>query len=92
MFRMWGKIFKNNHLIKDAVICCDDASMSRTSKVYYALEQLSYEFNLEKPFWLENNKNDFILHGRTRFTCDNFIENIDFDYLHFQVIEEDWYE
>ena len=31
---------------------------------------------------------DFKRHDKTRFTSDNFIETIDFDYLEIEVIEE----
>ena len=37
MFRLWGKEFKNNHLLKDIVICEDDPSASRTKKVFHAV-------------------------------------------------------
>ncbi len=90
MFRIWGKIIKNNKTIQDTVICIDDYEMSRTKKVYKALDDICNEFNLANPVWLKKNQEDFIVHARTRFTNDNFIEAIDFDYLDFQVIEEDY--
>ena len=88
--RIWGKLIKDNHLIRDTVVENYDFSLSRTKKVYDALEKMCYEFDLAKPIWLEINKKDFIRHSRTRFTSDSFIETIDFDYLDFQVIEEDY--
>lgn len=88
--RIWCKLFEKNHLIKDTVIECYDMSMSRTAKVYYCLEQACYEFDLEKPIWLDKNKRDFIRNARTRFEADSFIEEIDFDYFDFHVIEEDY--
>lgn len=87
MFRMWGKIFKKNRMITDTVICVDN-DLNRTRKVYQALEEICYEFDLSKPLWLESNKEDFIRSSKTRFTKDSFIEEIDFDYLEIQVIEE----
>jgi len=81
---------KKNRLIKDTVVEIEDYSISRTQKVYQALETMCYEFDLAKPIWLEINKNDFIRYARTRFTQDNFIEMIEFDYLDFQVIEEEY--
>jgi hypothetical protein len=89
MFRIWGKIFKNNRLVKDTVICVDDPDLTRTKKVYKALDEICYEFDLAKPVWLKKNQQDFIKHARTRFNSDNFIEEIDFDYLDFHLIEED---
>jgi hypothetical protein len=88
MFRLWARTFKNNHMIKDTVIC-DDTSDTRTHKVFNAVEKVCYEFDLGKPIWLDSNINDFKKHNKTRFTKDSFIEDIDFDFLEIQVIEED---
>mgnify|MGYP001624868501 CR=1 FL=1 len=70
MFRLWGKMWKHNRLIKDTVIA-DDSEDTRTHKVFHALEEICYQFDLENPI------------------RDSFIEQIDFDYLEIQVIEED---
>ncbi|MBQ4059335.1 MAG: hypothetical protein IJD40_10430 [Lachnospiraceae bacterium] len=90
MFRVWGKIIKQNRLVKDMVVEIEEYNISRTQKVYQALDNMCYEFDLAKPIWLELNKKDFIQNARTRFTQDSFIEEIDFDYLDFQVIEEEY--
>jgi hypothetical protein len=88
MFRLWGKEFKDNHLLRDTVIC-DDTDDTRTHKIFHALDEICYEFDLSKPLWLDHNKNDFIHHSKTRFNSDSFVEDIDFDFLEIQVIEED---
>lgn len=88
MFRMWGKIFKENHLLKDTVICISDYSLSRTQMVFQALTDICYEFDLGEPIWLESNVHDFQRHSKTRFFQDNFIEQIEFDFLEIQIIEE----
>ncbi len=90
MFRVWGKLIKDNHLLRDTVAVIEDNHISRTQKVYKALEQMCYEFDLAKPIWLDVNKEDFIRTAKTRFTKDSFVESVDFDYLEFQVIEEDY--
>ena len=87
MFRLWGKMWESNHLIKDIVID-DDSEDTRTHKIFRALQEICYEFDLEKPIWLDSNIKDFKLHDKTRFTRDSFIEEIDFDYLEIHVIEE----
>ena len=61
----------------------------RCRKVYKALEDICYEFDLPKPLWLEANKKEFMTHDKTRFYHDSFIEDINFDFLEVQVIEED---
>ena len=88
MFRMWGKIWKENHLLKDIVIECEDPALNRTRKVYYCLDEICYAFDLSKPIWLDSNIADFKRHSKTRFTKDSFIEQTAFDYLEIQVIEE----
>ena len=88
MFRMWGKIWKDNRLVKDTVICISDYSLSRTQMVFQALDEICYTFDLSKPIWLDANIHDFQVHDKTRFSQDNFIEQIDFDYLEIHVIEE----
>lgn len=88
MFRMWAKIFKDNHLLCDTVIC-NDTQKTRTHKVFAALDEICYEFDLGKPIWLDSTINEFKRHAKARFTQDNFIETIDFDYLEIHVIEED---
>lgn len=88
MFRLWAKEFKNNHLIRDMVICNDDPSMTRTKKIFAAIDEICYAFDLSKPIWLDSTIEDFKRHDKTRFTQDNFIDSIDFDFLEIHMIEE----
>ena len=88
MFRLWGKIWKDNHLIKDTVFC-DDSDDTRTHKVFRGLEQICYDLDLGNPIWLDTTIGQFKRHDRARFYQDNFIEHIDFDFLEIHVIEEE---
>ena len=87
MFRLRGKIFKDNRLIKDTVIC-DDSEDTRTHKIFHALDSICYEFDLSKPIWLDSTIHEFQKHDKARFYQDSFIDSIDFDYLEIHVIEE----
>ena len=88
MFRLWGKIYKDNRLLKDTTIC-DQSSETRTHKIFNSLDSICYEFDLGKPIWLDATVEEFKRHSKARFTQDNFIEAIEFDYLEIHVIEED---
>ena len=90
MFRLWAKEFKDNRMLRDTVIC-DDSDETRTHKIFNALEEICYEFDLSKPIWLDTNIREFQKHAKVRFYQDSFIDGIDFDYLEIQVIEEDSY-
>ncbi|MEE0954855.1 MAG: hypothetical protein U0L49_03450 [Eubacterium sp.] len=87
MFKLWGKIYTNNHMIRDITIA-EDIDDTRTHKIFKALDEICHEFDLSRPVWLESNIRDFQRRKKVRFTKDNFVEEIDFDYLEIQIIEE----
>ena len=89
MFRIWGKLFKDNHLLKDMVYENSDRALNRTKKVFAGLHEFCMEFDLQEPIWLDKNITEFQRVDKTRFDEDNFIESIEFDFLEIQVIEED---
>lgn len=86
--RIWFKMMQDNHLLKDMTVA-DESEETRTHKIFHALDEVCYAFDLGKPIWLESNVNEFKRHAKTRFTQDSFIEQIAFDFLEIQVIEED---
>ena len=87
MFRLWGKIMTDQHLVRDHVaeIAGDD---TRTHKVFAALDEICYELDLARPIWLDGNIADFRRTSKTKFTKDAFVDAIDFDFLEIEVIEE----
>lgn len=90
MFRLWGKLVKGNKTLTDTVIE-DAGSDTRTHKILNGLTEICYRFDLSVPIWLDSNITDFKRHKKTRFTSDNFIEPIEFDFLELSVLEEDGY-
>ena len=86
--RIWAKEIKDNHLLRDTVIE-NHADDTRTHKIFAALDDVCREFDLSKPIWLDATIDEFKRHANARFTQDNFMEDIPFDYLEFQIIEED---
>ena len=88
MFRLWAKEIKDNHMLRDTVIK-DDSHDTRTHKIFHAIDDICHDFDLEHPIWLDSCTCEFKTHSKTRFRQDSFIEEIPFDYLEIQVIEED---
>lgn len=86
--RIWFKVFDDTHLVMTETIE-DFSDETRTHKIFKALEEACYRFDLGKPIWLDANVEEFQHHAKTRFYQDSFIEEIDFDYLEMQVLEED---
>lgn len=89
MFRLWAKIWKENRMLKDTVIENEDTSMTRTKKIFGAIDDICEQFDLSHPVWLDVNIAEFKRHDKTKFRSDNFLEAIEFDYLEIEVIEED---
>lgn len=87
--RFWVKQFKDNRMLADTTIE-DFSTNTRTQKVFNALEEACLQFDLSKPIWLSSNINDFKKNAKTRFTKDSFIDEVNFDYLEFHVLEEDY--
>lgn len=88
MFRLWGKIWKNNHLENDITYECD-VEDTRTHMILAGLNDICLAFDLENPIWLESNIKEFQRSGKTRFWQDSFIEQIEFDYLEIEIISEE---
>lgn len=87
MFRLWGKIMKNNRLVKDMTVS-NDTDDTRTHKIFQALETICYAWDSSKPIWLDSTITEFKRHGKARFYQDNFIDSVNFDYLEIQILEE----
>ena len=86
--RIWFKEMKSNKLIRDITIE-NTSNDTRTHKIFNALDEVCYSFDLSRPIWLESTIAEFKRHAKARFTKDNLVEEIDFDFLEIQVIEED---
>ena len=87
--RIWAKIFTDNRMKRDMVVVSNDPQLTRTKKIFSALEEVCMTFDLSIPIWLDANISDFKRAAKTRFTQDSFVDHIDFDYLEFQIMEED---
>ncbi|MBQ6294092.1 MAG: hypothetical protein IJK77_09610 [Lachnospiraceae bacterium] len=88
MMRIWGKIIRDNHLLRDTVVVLE-GPQRRTLKIFEGLRLICMEFDLAVPTWLDVNVKEFQRIAKTRFRQDSFIEQIPFDYLEIQVIEDD---
>lgn len=87
MFRLWGKILKNNMIVTDQVFELNAPDLSVNEKINKGMESLCYHFDIQKPMWFSDNTNDMTQIGKTRFMNHHFIEEIDFDYLEIDIIE-----
>lgn len=85
--RIWGKIWKDNHMLQDTVYE-EYSEDTRTHKIFRGLDEICHRMDLCRPIWLELNIKEFKQSKKTRFYQDSFVEEIEFDYLEFHIIEE----
>ena len=76
-------------MYKRQTVICDDSEDTRTHKIFRGLESICYEMDLGRPLWLDVTVRDFKRQAKARFTKDCFMEDVPFDYLEIDVIEED---
>lgn len=86
--KIWAREMKNGHMVQETTIE-DFSDETRTHKVFHALEEVCLQFNLARPIWLDSTVRDFQRRARCRFYPDAWVEEIPFDYLEIQVMEED---
>ena len=86
--RIWAKEWKNSRLLREMTVE-DNTEETRTHKVFNALTKICYEFDLAQPIWLDSTVREFQRNARCRFCQDSFVEEIPFDCLELQVVEED---
>lgn len=86
--RIWFKIYDNTRILSQLTVD-NYENDTRTHKIFAALEEACVKMDLGKPIWLDKNVAEFQKHRKTRFHQDNFVEEIEFDYLEMEIIEED---
>ncbi|MBQ1901627.1 MAG: hypothetical protein II169_03635 [Lachnospiraceae bacterium] len=87
--KIWFQIWKDAHLVQDITVE-DYEQDTRTHKIMNALDKACYEFDLSRPIWLDKTVTEFKRHAKARFYQDSFVEEVPFDYLQIEVLEEDY--
>lgn len=86
--QIWFKMIKDTKILRAETIR-DDEEDTRTHKILRSLEEICHQWDLGVPIWLDYNQKEFLQRSKTRFSSDNFVEEIDFDYVEMEVLEED---
>lgn len=84
MIKIRGKVIKDNKIIKDAVVV-SDIEGSYQDNLKQCINELCYKFDIQKPYWLPKNMEEYNKRSKTIFNYHNFMEEIDFDKF---IIEE----
>ncbi|MDP4177995.1 MAG: hypothetical protein Q8900_06585 [Bacillota bacterium] len=88
MLRIWGKLYKNNKIIKNEV-SISDVVKDYNENLNDCITDLCYKMDIERPYWLKRNIDEYIRRNKTIFDENNFINKIDFDRFIIEELKEE---
>ena len=83
MARLWAKIITRNRIQRQATEACTFESIPDV------LNEICKQFDIPCPMWLGKQERELENFRMTSFGTDNFIEEIDFQKLEIEFLEDD---
>jgi len=83
--RLSGKLIKDTNIIKEKIVEINDDTLSYTDLLEACLIALCKELDIQVPIWLRKNTSEFVMHRKTSFLKDQFMEDIIFDRFEMKV-------
>ena len=83
MPRLWAKIIKKHRIERQSTAPC------AFSEVEDALTELCHEFDIPRPLWLNKHYREFEEFRRTQFLPEHFMEDVSFQRLDIEFLEDD---
>ena len=82
MPRLWARIIRKNRISRQATADCTWENAAD------ALTDLCREFDIPRPLWLNKHETEFAEFRRTQFLPEHFMEEIPFDRLEIEFLED----
>ena len=83
MPRLWARIIKKHRIDRQATAEC------RWEDVEDVLTELCREFDIPRPLWLNKHEREFSEFRRTQFLPEHFMEDVNFQRLEIEFLEDD---
>ena len=83
MSRLWVKLIRNHRIVKHEAVPC------AWGEEQQALVELCREFDVPAPMWLNKHEFEFDQFRHTAFTKDHFIEDVSFDRMEIEFLDDD---
>lgn len=87
MLRLWTRVIRRNKIAEETVTA--SSLFDEPSAVAEALQSACVELDIARPMWLSLNDRDMEQYRRTTLTQDNFMEDIRFDRMEIEILEEE---
>jgi len=85
--RLWTRVIRRNKIIEEAVT--ESVLSDEPSAVAEALQSACVALDIARPMWLSLNARDMEDYRRATLTQDNFMEDIHFDRMEIEILEEE---
>ena len=83
MPRLWARIIRKHRIERQATAECAFTGVEE------ALTELCHEFDIPRPIWLDKHYREFSDFRRTQFLPEHFIEEVPFQRLEIEFLEDD---
>ena len=58
MLRVWGKLIKKNQIKQNYIAVNNDSKLPLGERLHLCLDEICMELDLQRPIWLEQNRQD----------------------------------
>ncbi len=82
MSRLWMRVIKNHRIVKQVEEPCS------FGEAFDALTEMCVKNDIPRPMWLAKHDAEYNDFRRTAFTKDHFVEEISFDRLEIEFLDD----
>lgn len=82
MSRLWMRVVQDHRIKRQGTAPCGWGEQNE------ALTELCKQFDIPRPIWLPKHEREFDSFRRTAFTAEHFIEEINFDRLEIEFLDD----
>lgn len=83
MSRLWARVINRHRIERQATVPCSREAVED------ALTELCREFDIPRPLWLNKHYREFEEFRRTQFLPEHFMEEVPFQRLEIEFLEDD---
>lgn len=87
MYKLWARKIKDNKIIASLNIK-NNENISSSEKLEKCLKEICQKLDLSVPLWIKKHNIEFSQFKYVTFYQDDFIDDIDFDKLEIELIDD----
>lgn len=88
MYKLWAKKISKNHII-NSVVVKNKEDISLLYKRDKCLKEICQKLDISVPVWLKKHDQEFSQFKYVTFYPQDFIDEVDFDKLEVELIDDD---